>query len=159
MKTKEKAFTLIEIMVAIAIVGILSAVVMVSLKSFSAKARSTKAQALVASLLPRMIGCWGNGGNVSVPTANGTGDVCSLGSSFGAWPAVGGTTDLSSYTFTATNSSGNIPSNNSWYVKLQSGWSADRKRVCCNGVIKNCVLQDQTGPLVWPSCDETHPTD
>lgn len=128
-----KAFTLIEIMVAIAIVGILAAVVLVSMKSYGAKGRSTKALAQLSSAIPSMISCWGNAGTVNAPSSGG--DICSLAASYGQWPATSG--DLSSYSYGSS-----VSSKSSWYISLTSGSSDDNKRICCNSTMNSCKSLD-----------------
>lgn len=140
-KKNKKAFSLIEIMVAIAIIGIMSATVLVSLKSFGARGRSAKALAQISSALPAMISCAGNQGNagVNAPSLNGTDDICNTYPSYGQWPKVGSGTDLSTYGYTSGFASGSF-NPTSWYVYLQSPNSSgnDNVRVCCNSAMKGC---------------------
>lgn len=124
-------FTLIEIMVAIGIVGILAAVVLVSMTSYRAKARSAKALAQLSSAVPGMVSCWGNSGTVNAPSSGG--NICSLAASYGQWPQTAG--DLSSYSY-----AGSVSSKTSWYVMLTSG--TDDRRICCNSTMNNCKLLD-----------------
>ncbi|MDD3487470.1 MAG: type II secretion system protein [Candidatus Moranbacteria bacterium] len=141
-----KAFTLIEILVAIAIIGILAGVVLVSMKSYGAKARASKAQAQLASAIPAMISCWGNRGKVYQPDSDGGSDICSLGSSYGQWPSYVG--DLSSYDYTSPKETvttdpdycalGCIDRDN-WYVYVNSSSSNDDRRICCNKKANGCA--------------------
>lgn len=87
-----KAFTLVEIMVAIAIVGILAGVVMVSISSYADRARSTAALQTASSVMPAAMKCVLEGKSISPtgssyakPTAGNS--ICD-GSSF-TWPALG----------------------------------------------------------------------
>jgi len=96
MKNKIKGFTLVELLVVIAIIGILAAVVLVSLASQRDKARRASAQQTIKSVMPAAVGCLTEGGNVQDPTntSTGGGNVCSLSSYAGTvWPslAAGGT--------------------------------------------------------------------
>lgn len=96
MKTKKysKGFTLVELLVVIAIIGILAAVVLVSLASQRDKARRSSAQQTIKSVMPAAVGCLTEGGNVQAPTntSTGGGNVCSLGSYTGTvWPTLAGT--------------------------------------------------------------------
>ncbi len=133
-----KAFTLIEIMVAIAIVAILAAVVLVSMKSYGAKGRSTKALAQLSSAIPSMISCWGNAGTVTVPPNNPSRDICSLAASYGQWPQIAG--DLSSYVYTGSSIDN---TNKKFVIKFtSSGSGGDDKRICCNSTMNSCKVLD-----------------
>jgi prepilin-type N-terminal cleavage/methylation domain-containing protein len=149
---KNKAFTLIEIMVAIAIVGILAATVLVSMSSFAAKARSSKALAQLSSAIPGMVSCWGNG-NVVKDTVSGD-KICRLSgmggadiASYGLWPSLTG--DLANYSYTASS----FASSSGWYFYAQSDASHDNVRICCNDIMKACkiILLSDTCNGVSPS--------
>jgi len=87
----KKGFTLIEIIVAVAIVGILAAVVMVSMKSYAASARATKVQAMLSSVIPNMQSCWTfvqPNAEVQGPDNYNIRPICSGGSSYGLWPVL-----------------------------------------------------------------------
>ncbi|TSA45765.1 type II secretion system protein [bacterium] len=147
MKKNKAAFTLIEIMVAIAIVAILASVVLVSMKSYGAKGRSTKALAQLSSAIPPMISCWGNGGTITVPPNNSSRDICSLAASYGQWPATSG--DLSSYSYGSS-----VSSKSSWYISFTSGSSDDNKRICCNSTMNSCKVLDTAAT----ACDASNPS-
>jgi len=140
-------FTLIEIMVAIGIVGILAAVILVSLKSFGAKGRAAKALGQLSSVLPAMYSCWVNGGTVNSPSSGG--DICNLASSYGKWPSVGSGTDLSTYSY-----GGTITDKLNWSVYLDSSSSNDNVRVCCNSAMKSCKIIGSSGS----TCNATTPS-
>ncbi len=120
-----RGFTLIEIMVAIGIVGILAAVVLTTMSSYGKRARASRALAQASSVIPSLVSCAGNGGT---PNLNGTGDLCSLSSSYGSWP----TWPSSDYGVDGSN----WTSSSNWYfkVKVESGMNA----ICCNSKMNSC---------------------
>lgn len=137
-----KAFTLIEIMIAMAIVGILAAVTLVSLKSFGGKARSSKAQAQLSSAIPSMVSCWGNGYSVRGPSSN---KICRDASvmppvdkdSYGTWPSLSG--DLSTYSYGISDVSTPPPASG-WYFSASSGATDDNIGICCNKTMGGCKI-------------------
>jgi prepilin-type N-terminal cleavage/methylation domain-containing protein len=127
LKIARKGFTLIEIMVAIAIVGILAAVVLVSMDSFGGKARTSRALAQASSVVPSMISCAGNGGTVSFSV----GDICTGitgASNYGIWP----TWPSSSYAVSASN----WTSSSNWYFSVSVDTGQDP--ICCNSAMNGC---------------------
>ncbi len=129
----KKGFTLIEIMVAIAIVGILAAVVLVSLSSFGAKGRSAKALAQLSSAIPSMISCAGNKGWDSVNDASSNGNICGSDSNYGKWPQTTG--DLGGYAYQSS-----IIDSSDWAIYLYK--DSDNVRICCNSAMNSCKKMD-----------------
>jgi prepilin-type N-terminal cleavage/methylation domain-containing protein len=123
MKKDQIGFTLIEIMVAIAIIGILAAVVLVSMNTFGAKARSSRAMAQASSAMSSMASCWGNGGDVISGT-----NICSLGSGYGAWPIL-----PTGYTYSG-NSITRTQSLNPWVFRV----TGESQTICCNSKMNSC---------------------
>lgn len=103
----EKGFTLIEILVAIAIVGILAGVVLVSMSSYRAKANASKITASLSSAATSMASCWGMGGFVLEPYADR--NICTFTtssssiSSYGKWPDIASLAANYTYSESAAN--------------------------------------------------------
>ncbi len=123
-----RGFTLIEIMVAIGIVGILAAVVLTTMSSYGKRARASRALAQASSVIPSLVSCAGNGGT---PNLNGTGDLCSLSSSYGSWP-----TFPSGYGVATAEPTPNWTSSSNWVFKVSS--SGDSQSICCNSKMNSC---------------------
>ena len=88
MKTKKysKGFTLVELLVVIAIIGILAAVVLVSLSSQRQKAQQSSALQSIKSAMPYAAECLVKGGTLSPPAVGVI--VCSTaGATSPKWPA------------------------------------------------------------------------
>lgn len=83
-----RGFTLIELMVVIAIIGVLSSVVMASLNTARTKGLNVSGMQGGKQVLTLLVACDLEGGKVTVPnsTTNPTNDICSLGSGYGTWP-------------------------------------------------------------------------
>jgi prepilin-type N-terminal cleavage/methylation domain-containing protein len=137
---RNKGFTLIELMVAIAIVAILAAILMVNMQGYAKDARASKALASLSSTVPSMISCWGNSGSSDYVKKPSSGDdICSISSSYGQWPKTGNGTDLSTYNYSSNASSGQL-TKPGWFVALASDSSGDNKTICCNSTMNNCAI-------------------
>jgi len=151
MKKNKTGFTLIELLVAIAIVGIMAAVVLVSMQTFGKKARASKALAQLSSAIPSMYSCWGNGGNMN-PPASGV-DICDINTGYGKWPIVG-----SGYNYSSGSSAKGVPAHkDDWYVGLKI--TQDEQMICCNSKMNNCdsFSTEITCPTCFPpKCDTSY---
>ena len=112
-----RGFTLIELMIVIAIIGILAGVVTVSMKSSVDKSKRASALTSAASVLPELVTCEDDGGTVSAPSGNTR--ICSASGHENAnWPDItaktgwaygstNGTLALGNYVFCLTKSGEN----------------------------------------------------
>jgi prepilin-type N-terminal cleavage/methylation domain-containing protein len=99
--TGKKGFTLIELMIVIAIIGILASVVMVSSRGSVDKAKKASALTTASSVLPELVTCADDGGFAKSTAAPGAGNpiCCTDGACSAAlnghsvtWPALSTTT-------------------------------------------------------------------
>ena len=130
-KEKNKAFTLIELMVAIAIIGILAAIVLMQMQGYAKDARASKVLAQASSAIPSMVSCWGNGGDV----ASGT-NICSVitgAANYGAWP-----TFPADYAIDDGDGKSDWTSASSWFFSVVSDSDHDDVTICCNSKMNSC---------------------
>ena len=88
MKNKKSGFTLIELMVAIAIIGILAVVVLASMSSYGDRARTTATLQLASSIMPAAMDCNLREQPLTDPGSNIGNPICS-GSNV-VWPTLAG---------------------------------------------------------------------
>ncbi len=142
---KRKGFTLIELLVVIAIIGIMAAVVLVSMQSFGAKGRSAKALGQLSGVIPGLYSCYGNSGDIPGHRPSSGNSICSISDSYGKWPTAG-SGDLASYSY---NSNSTINGSNDWYFFLDGrsgGGSGDNVLICCNSRMKSCKILTSGSP-------------
>ena len=92
-QVSKTGFTLVELMIVIAIIGILAGVVLVSSQSATLKAKRASALTTVSSALPEIVTCQDDGGDINGPANASTGGntICSLGVAGGhsaTWPDI-----------------------------------------------------------------------
>lgn len=95
MQNKNKAFTLIELLIVIAIIGILASVVLVSLSDTRQRSKDNKVFSTASSINKAVALCSASGSGISKPANRITGGniICSDGTtnSAGVWPDLSGT--------------------------------------------------------------------
>lgn len=85
-----KGFTLIELLLVIAIIGILSSIILISLRSSTNKANRSSAMATASALSGEFNICIGDSSDIQIPTntKSGGGVICLVGSSTIEWPSL-----------------------------------------------------------------------
>jgi prepilin-type N-terminal cleavage/methylation domain-containing protein len=139
MKNKIKGFTLVELLVVIAIIGILAAVVLVSLASQRVKAQKSAAMQTLKSGLTLAMGCVAKGGYVKAANATAGGVMCYTDS--------GCTTADSAYTGSWPDLAQNTSTNTFKYANSAAGTSA-----FCGNTGSIYVTTGGTSPN-YASCD------
>jgi len=128
----KNGFSLVEILIVMAMISIISAAVLVSVSGQKKRAQETRALAELSGIMQYIVMCQSDGGNVNSPNGgSGGGNICSLGSNYGKWPKVGASSALSYF--------GNYSANfsvNSWYFYITNG----TRKVCCNNTSSRCAL-------------------
>ena len=97
----KKAFTLMELLIVIAIIGILSGVVLVSTGSGVEKAKRASALTTAASILPELVACQDDGASVLAYASGGK--ICNDSGHSVTWPNVSAKTGYAFNAAAATN--------------------------------------------------------
>lgn len=125
---KEEGFTLVELLLVLAIISILSGTILVSVTSHKAKAHQSRMLAQLAGAIQNMVLCRSDQGAITEPnTSTGGGNICSLGVNYGTWPVVG-TNGFGAYVSDAAFEDGG------WFVHTDDGIA----RICCNSGSNQC---------------------
>lgn len=139
MRNTKKGFTLVELLLTIAIVAILAGALLVSMSGQKGYAERTKALGELSSLVNPILMCKTDGGTINNPDAGagGTG-ICNIGggvvTTYGVWPSTASTGPLAPF---GNYQAGQLGQSNWWF--FVSDGSA---RVCCNGNSNRCAIID-----------------
>jgi len=119
---KYRGFTLVEILVVVAMIAILSSAILVAVSGQREQARRSKVLVEVSGVIQPMMMCWSDGGTV----VSGPGNICDI-DGYGVWPnlaANGWSFSVSDFT-----DSGN------WFFQVTDGSSY----ICCNSTYDRCA--------------------
>ena len=119
-----RGFTLIEILLVVAMIAILAGAILTSISGQREKAQSSKVLAEISSRLQPMMMCWSDGGNVDSVPGDGGASICSSSSAYGVWPTLP----------TGFSYGGSIPNSSSWSIIIDGGGA----RICCNSTTSQC---------------------
>lgn len=128
MKNK-KGFTLLEILIVVAIIAILSSIIFVFMSQSKKNARLNNAKTLLRTTLPAVVACNDSNGTVNVPSGSGTGNtkICQSGGMATAyWPKLN-----NGYLYVAGG-------NYSYSCNFQISTNGDSANLTCNCINQIC---------------------
>lgn len=126
---KTRAFTLVEILVIVAIIGILSVVVLAFLDKSRLNARKNSVATTVRSTLPIIISCKDSGGTVANPAAGN--QICDNNYPDSFWPSLPGD-------YQYQTGGGNIYNSNICLFNVTS--AADAATIQCDCYKSMCAI-------------------
>jgi prepilin-type N-terminal cleavage/methylation domain-containing protein len=155
---KNRGFTLVEMLFAMAIMVVLSGAILVSIESQRKSARVTKVLAEVSANIQPIYMCVADGGSIVVPSGQGGGNICSgllpatSNAKYGQWASLSGT-DFNNYYDGV--SPANIPASSDfdsddWFIETISTGVA---KVCCNSSMLGCKRIETSA-----TCNATTPS-
>ncbi len=128
----KNGFTLVELLLAIAILVMLSGAILVSISSQREKARVTRMLSEVSAVIQPIYMCLADNGNVNSPSGAGGGtNICDLSSAYGIWPV----TSIAEFGNYISSNSANF-GNNQWFIQLDGSGV----RICCNSHTISCHI-------------------
>jgi prepilin-type N-terminal cleavage/methylation domain-containing protein len=126
---KEKGFTLVELLLAMAVISILSGAILVSISSQRKRAFQSKMLSELSGTIQPMLMCRTDDNGIVPPTGGaGGGNICDTGSEYGTWPSTSGN-DFGNYTSTDGDWD-----DGSWHFYIDDG----TRRICCNSGSARC---------------------
>jgi len=139
MRSVKEGFTLIEILIVVAIIAILSGAILTSLSGQREKANVNKVLTEISARLQPMMMCWSDGLSVDSTPGDGEDNVCTTNANYGLWPTLPSGFSYAGSIVTATN----------WYIRIDGGSA----RICCNSATSQCGVL----PLATDTCNATTP--
>lgn len=129
MLKNKQGFTLVELLLTLAIISIVSGTILVSVSSHRTRAQESRMQAQLAGAIQNMVLCRSDEGSINEPNGGaGGGNICSLSANYGTWPTTGGSTGFGNFASDTDFEDG------VWFVYTDDGTA----RICCNSGSNQC---------------------
>ncbi|PIE00111.1 MAG: hypothetical protein CSA81_14070 [Acidobacteria bacterium] len=124
----KKGFTLVELLLVVAIIVVLSGIILVGVSSYRKKANRTKVLTEVGGQLQNITMCFSDDMTVNSPSGNG-GNLCGTNPNYGSWPALPEGWSYGDSDFTSSND---------WFIEM----SGEEITICCNSKYSKCGEPD-----------------